>query len=104
MAVEKGDPDCRALARLEQCQLLRELFGNPYRPVRFDPAWRAHEGGLVMHLGRDIYVEKRFAHLAVLADLLEEAGCDDEDLLAHLHQPGNHLRGCWALDRVLELK
>jgi hypothetical protein len=100
----RGDPDCRALARWEQCELMRELFGNPFRPAQFDQAWRTHEGGLVTHLARDIYDEKRFTHLPVLADLLEEAGCGDETLLAHLHQPGNHLRGCWALDRVLGLK
>jgi hypothetical protein len=102
-ALGSGDPDCKALARWEQCELLRELFGNPFQPVRFDPAWRTHEGGLVLHMAREIYDDKRFTHLPVLADLLEEAGCGDERLLAHLHQPGKHLRGCWALDRVLGL-
>ena len=39
--------------------------------------------------------------LAVLADALEEAGCRDADLLAHLRAPGPHVRGCWALDLLL---
>jgi hypothetical protein len=39
--------------------------------------------------------------LAVLADALEDAGCADPDLLAHLRGPGPHVRGCWALDLVL---
>ena len=41
------------------------------------------------------------ARLAVLSDALEEAGCADADLLAHLRSPGPHVRGCWALDLVL---
>jgi hypothetical protein len=39
--------------------------------------------------------------LAVLADALEEAGCDQADLLGHLRGPGPHVRGCWAVDLVL---
>ena len=41
------------------------------------------------------------ARLAVLSDALEEAGCPDETLLAHLRSPGPHVRGCWVLDLVL---
>jgi hypothetical protein len=36
--------------------------------------------------------------LAVLADALEEAGCDNEDILSHLRGPGPHVSGCWAVD------
>jgi hypothetical protein len=39
--------------------------------------------------------------LAVLSDALEEAGCDDADLLDHLRSPGPHVRGCWVLDLLL---
>lgn len=42
------------------------------------------------------------ARLAVLADALEEAGCDHEEVLTHLHSPGPHARGCWAVDLLLE--
>jgi hypothetical protein len=41
------------------------------------------------------------ARLAVLADALEESGCTNGDILGHLRQPGTHVRGCWALDKVL---
>lgn len=41
------------------------------------------------------------AHLAVLSDALEEAGCDSVDMLCHLRSPGPHVRGCWAIDHVL---
>jgi hypothetical protein len=39
--------------------------------------------------------------LAVLADALEEAGCDQADLLSHLRDPGPHVRGCWVIDLLL---
>jgi hypothetical protein len=41
------------------------------------------------------------ARLALLADALEDAGCDHDDLLSHLRSPGPHVRGCWALNLVL---
>jgi hypothetical protein len=39
--------------------------------------------------------------LAVLADALEDAGCENADVLGHLRSPGPHARGCWALDLIL---
>jgi hypothetical protein len=50
---------------------------------------------------RCIYSERRFADLPGLADALEEAGCTNEDVLAHCRQPGEHARGCWVLDLML---
>ena len=41
------------------------------------------------------------ARLAVLADLLEEAGCSDQAVLEHLRHPGPHVRGCWPVDLLL---
>ena len=39
--------------------------------------------------------------LAILADALEDAGCDNADILNHCRQPGEHVRGCWVVDLVL---
>jgi hypothetical protein len=52
-------------------------------------------------LAQGIYEERAFDDLPVLADALEEAGCDQPDLLAHLRGPGPHVRGCWAVDLLL---
>jgi hypothetical protein len=41
------------------------------------------------------------AHLAILADALEDAGCTNADLLGHLRGPGPHVRGCWPVDLIL---
>ena len=35
------------------------------------------------------------------ADALEEAGCDNIDILLHCREPGTHVRGCWVVDLVL---
>lgn len=39
--------------------------------------------------------------LAVLADALDDAGCDNEMILTHLRSEGPHVRGCWVLDLLL---
>jgi hypothetical protein len=43
------------------------------------------------------------APLNVLADALEEAGASGP-LLEHLRSPGPHVRGCHALDAILDRK
>jgi hypothetical protein len=86
------------------CDLLRESFGNPWRPTPPVAAgvldWK---GACVMRLATAIYEERAFTpeRLGVLADALEEAGCTDAELLGHLRGSGPHVRGCWALDVLL---
>jgi hypothetical protein len=58
----------------------------------------------VVGLARRIYDSRDFALLPVLADALEDAGCDDERLRGHLRGGGEHIRGCWALDALLGLR
>jgi hypothetical protein len=85
-----------------QAALLRDVYGNPFRPPAVpDPAWLAWDGGAVPRLARAIYKDQRFGDLPILADTLEEAGCADADLLDHLRGPGPHVRGCWVLDLLL---
>ena len=83
----------------ELCELFRELFGNPFRPVAVGALTSAEN---VRALAGPIYEKERFADLPVLADALEDAGCANADLLRHLRQPDGHVRGCWALDAVLD--
>jgi hypothetical protein len=82
-----------------QTSLVREMFGNPFRRVIVFPYWRTATVG---QLADAIYVHEDFAGLPILSDALEEAGCDNMEILAHLRQPGPHIRGCWALDLVLD--
>jgi len=63
-----------------------------------DPHWRTPT--LTM-LARGIYDDRNFEDLPILADALEDAGCDQEELLDHLRTLGPHFLGCWGLDLVL---
>jgi hypothetical protein len=77
-------------------------------PVTVDPAWLAWHGGAVKRLAEAVYDECDLpsghldaARLAVLADMLEEAGCSAPQFLGHLRGPGPHVRGCFAVDLLL---
>jgi hypothetical protein len=86
-----------------QCQIFREIVGNPFRPVALDPAWLSWNDGTVPRLARAIADARDFADLPVLGDALEEAGCADDAILDHCRAPGVvHVPGCWLLDRILE--
>ncbi|VTR93499.1 Uncharacterized protein OS=Sorangium cellulosum (strain So ce56) GN=sce5710 PE=4 SV=1 [Gemmata massiliana] len=81
---------------------LRDLFGPlPFRPIPFDPAWGT---STVTALARDIYAQRAFDRMPILADALQDAGCDNDDILNHCRTPGVHVHGCWVVDLVLEKK
>ena len=96
-------------AMASQCDLLRDIFGNPSRPApSIDPAWLAWNDGTVTKLAEAAYENRSLPEgtleqdrLAVLADALEEAGCSDEEMLGHLRGPGPHVRGCHVIDLLL---
>src|SRR5262249_26744137 len=87
--------------RLEQANLLRCVFGNPYAPVVLAPGWLTWRDGLVVEMAWAIYERRRFGDLPILADALEEAGSDAGDVRRHCREPGPHGRGCHVLDAVL---
>jgi hypothetical protein len=94
--------------RMNQVVLLRDIFGNPYRPVALDPALLTWHDATIPKLAEAIYDDRELpsghfdnTRLAVLADALEDAGCDDHDILAHCRGPGPHVRGCWVVDLLL---
>jgi hypothetical protein len=79
--------------------LIRECFGNPFRPVAFDPAWRT---STVVALAEGIYADRAFDRMPILADALQDAGCENNAILTHCRDTSlTHVRGCWALDLVL---
>jgi hypothetical protein len=91
--------------REAQTVLVRDIFGNPFRPVAFDRFWVTSN---VVNLAQSIYEERQVPsglfdnqRMGILADALEEAGCDNADILGHLRSGGDHVRGCWAVDLLL---
>ena len=81
-----------------QSRLLRDIFGKPFRPSTFDRSWLTPA---VKALAQTIYDDRAFDQTPILADELEKAGCDSQELLNHCRGPAPHVRGCWALDLVL---
>jgi hypothetical protein len=94
--------------RLEVCQqahLVRDIFGNPFRPVTVASSWLTPA---VRGVAQEIYNTRHLpqgtfdtTRLAILADALEDAGCDQDDILAHCRSEGPHVRGCWPVDLLL---
>jgi hypothetical protein len=85
--------------------LLREIFVNPFGPrPEINPAWLTWQGGTIPRIAQAIYDERAFDRLPVLADALEEAACNNPDILAHCRGPGPHVRGCWVVDLLVGKK
>ena len=80
------------------CDLLRDIFGNPFRPVVFDPRWLSASA---VALARTAYETRNFSLLPILADALEDARCDSAEVLNHCRGLGLHVCGCWVVDGVL---
>jgi hypothetical protein len=82
-----------------QAGLIRCVFGNPFRgPPAFDPAWRTDTA---VSLAKGMYESRDFSAMPILADALQDAGCDSADILDHCRGSGPHVRGCWVVDLVL---
>jgi hypothetical protein len=79
-------------------RVVRDIAGNPFRPVTFDPAWRT---STAVALARGMYESRDFGAMPILADALQDAGCDSDDILDHCRGPGSHVRGCWVVDLIL---
>jgi hypothetical protein len=97
-AAREAEDAARDAERVAQASLLRCIFGDPFRPATFDPAWRTPAA---VALAQAIYDDRSFDRLPLLADALADAGCTDPELLGHCRQPGDHVRGCWAVDLLL---
>jgi len=78
--------------------IFRCVVGNPFRPVPFDPRWLTPTA---LTLAHGMYESRDFTPMPVLADALEEAGCEDAGVLTHCRGDGPHARGCWVVDLIL---
>lgn len=89
----------RQQANHRHVALVHEIFGNPFRPVELDPLWLTFD---VQALARGIYDAQAFDRMPILADGLQDADCDNSDILTHCRDPhAEHVRGCWVLDLLL---
>jgi hypothetical protein len=90
-----------------QADLLRDIFGNLFRPVTLHPDWLTPTvAGLAIAAYEDRSLPSGAldpVRLSVLGDALEDAGCS-EDILDHCRQPGEHIRACWVIDLLTNRK
>jgi hypothetical protein len=103
LITSSSDP-CNPIPPKVRCDLLREIFGNPFRPAIVEAAWLSWQAGSVTKLARAIYEQRLFQDMPVLADALEEAGCGEEIILSHCRSDALHVRGCWVLDALMDQK
>jgi len=95
------DEGVRCQERAVQADFLRDIFNNPFRKAAFDDQSFT---STVVALARQMYDSHDFGMMPVLADALEEAGCNDLAILFHCRGTGSHVRGCWVVDLIMGKK
>jgi hypothetical protein len=81
-----------------QANLARDIFFSPFRTAAVQPAWLTCD---VVSLAQAIYSDGAFDRIPILGDALEDAGCDNAEILEHCRRSGEHVKGCWLVDLLL---
>jgi hypothetical protein len=83
-----------------KCRLTKEgkSLVSGLHAITINPSWLTSS---VLLLAQGIFSERAFDRLPILACVLEDAGCDNPDILDHCRGPGLHTRGCFVVDRLL---
>ena len=80
--------DIDAEEKRQQSNIIRDIFGNPFRPPPpVPPAVLSWNNGTVRRLAEAIYEERAFNRWPILADALLDAGCDNAELIEHCRSP-----------------
>ena len=67
-----------------QSSFLRDMFGPLlFHSFDVEPTWLTWNDGTVRRIAQSIYDERAFDRMPILADALEDAGCDNQDILNH---------------------
>jgi hypothetical protein len=96
-----GRSDLQEAVRAERrahAALMRCVFCSTLAPVALDPMWRTDTA---VALAGQMRLLRDYSAMPILADALQDAGCEDERILAHCRCGEAHARGCWVVDRVL---
>jgi hypothetical protein len=81
--------------------LAKGLIGPIYLSLpalKLNPSWLT---STVLALANGISEQKAFDRMPILADSLQDAGCDNEEILQHCRGEIVHVRGCWVVDLLL---
>lgn len=82
----------------EELMMALDVLDFAFRSFAFSPHWRTDT---VMVLARTMYESRDFNSMPILADALQDAECDNDDILNHCRGSGPHVRGCWVVDNIL---
>lgn len=99
-AIQEHGDDSRRQEERAQANLLRCIFGNLFQRPQLSMGTRDWRDGVIVNMAQEIYVERAFDRLPILADAMEEAG-ETTHVLQHLRENKRHVRGCWVLDLIL---
>jgi hypothetical protein len=90
--------DAHPISSDEVRSILRDIFGNPFRPVTLNPSCFT---SIVLALAQQMYDSRDFSPMPILADALQDAGYENEEILNHCRQPGEHVRGCFVVNLLI---
>jgi hypothetical protein len=100
---EWRDPEVSQYAAIQETErqllIIRDILGDPLQLTPVDPPWLSETAVLI---ARGMYETQDFFPMPILADALQDAGCDSDDVLSHCRDARQvHVRGCWVVDLVL---
>jgi carbon storage regulator CsrA len=78
-----------------------DALHGPGARAALDPAWLTWRDGAIVRLAWAIAEKGDFEALPVLADALEEAGCDDAEILGHCRSYTPGAGRLWVVDLIL---
>ncbi|MGF1579011.1 MAG: hypothetical protein ACFCD0_06575 [Gemmataceae bacterium] len=105
-------PMTSAQEGVAQAHLIRDIYANPWAPLEVDELergrWLRWNNACIRHMAAAMYQSGDFQNMPILADALEEAGCEHEEILEHcrgyingLPRKQQHVKGCWVVDMLL---
>jgi hypothetical protein len=102
--VQGTKPFIRQIDYSATCDAVREVIGNPFRVEKLliVKLRKRILTADVLGLAESIYEERAFDRMGILADALEDAGCEEAAVLSHCRSAGLHVRGCWVVDLILD--
>jgi hypothetical protein len=87
----------------DACAAIRDVIGNPFRRPVVDPDWLRWNDSTVQRIATSITDGNAFDRMPILADALEDAGCNSVEILQHCRETRLHVRGCWMLELLRQV-
>ena len=87
-----------AVAAAERAPLDRD--GRPKPVPTLNPEWVRWNDRCPARMAEYVAARRAFEVLPILADALEDAGCDDPDVLDHCRRDTLHTADCWVLRAI----